>query len=643
MRPPDPGIRPEPDAAPGSLRVNDVREPAEDADADAAADTHDPTHHAVLASHGLPGRWEGRPRFVVLATTFDRGHQVLATWAAWDADPQRCERLDIVAIEGHPPTREALRQAHAPTLLSNTRNAAQRVQALLDAWPPLTPGLHRLSLARGRVTLLLAIGDVQTLLPRLELRADALFLVGPALSSPRVLAAIGRRAAPGATATTADDDADVQRGLQTAGFQVSRLPGLCGQGQRLEAVFAPAFVPRRAPARASAGLPPGTPQEALIIGGGLAGAFASDALIRQGWRCTVLDQHAQPAGGASGNPAGIFHGVAHRHDGVHARFGRAAALWAAHCYARWVGQEGVEGQVQGLLRLHPSPELPGLDAGYVHALDAERAAALCGVPTAQAAGGAWCYPGGGWVSPAALCRHLLASAGVHWQGGAQVASLRRSGGRWEALDAEGALLAAAPIVVLAQGAAPSLLQPGQAPALSEVRGQTTWFRAEPRLTRPVSGLGYALQRANGMLLCGASSQAGDGEVLLRGEDHHFNLQRLQALTGLQPAAGTAWEGRVGWRATVADKLPLVGAIPLSPDDMPAGPRLDQCRLVPRVPGLWVLGGLASRGLTWGPLAAELLAAQLSGAPLPLESELVDAVDPARGCVRAARQGAGAGG
>ncbi|MCE2660770.1 MAG: hypothetical protein LW854_21405, partial [Rubrivivax sp.] len=72
MRPPDPGIRPEPDAAPGSLRVNDVREPAEDADADAAADTHDPTHHAVLASHGLPGRWEGRPRFVVLATTFDR-------------------------------------------------------------------------------------------------------------------------------------------------------------------------------------------------------------------------------------------------------------------------------------------------------------------------------------------------------------------------------------------------------------------------------------------------------------------------------------------------------------------------------------------------------------------------------------------
>jgi tRNA 5-methylaminomethyl-2-thiouridine biosynthesis bifunctional protein len=51
--------------------------------------------------------------------------------------------------------------------------------------------------------------------------------------------------------------------------------------------------------------------------------------------------------------------------------------------------------------------------------------------------------------------------------------------------------------------------------------------------------------------------------------------------------------------------------------------------VPRHAGLHALLGLASRGLTWAPLAAELLAAQMSGEPLPLERDLCATLDPAR--------------
>jgi tRNA 5-methylaminomethyl-2-thiouridine biosynthesis bifunctional protein len=58
--------------------------------------------------------------------------------------------------------------------------------------------------------------------------------------------------------------------------------------------------------------------------------------------------------------------------------------------------------------------------------------------------------------------------------------------------------------------------------------------------------------------------------------------------------------------------------------------------VPRHPGLYGLLGYASRGLIWAPLAAELLAAQLEGEPLPLEMTLVDALDPARFVLRARR-------
>ena len=43
-------------------------------------------------------------------------------------------------------------------------------------------------------------------------------------------------------------------------------------------------------------------------------------------------------------------------------------------------------------------------------------------------------------------------------------------------------------------------------------------------------------------------------------------------------------------------------------------------------------------MVWAPLAAELLACQLDDDPLPIERDLVQAVDPARFHLRAMRRG-----
>jgi tRNA 5-methylaminomethyl-2-thiouridine biosynthesis bifunctional protein len=43
-------------------------------------------------------------------------------------------------------------------------------------------------------------------------------------------------------------------------------------------------------------------------------------------------------------------------------------------------------------------------------------------------------------------------------------------------------------------------------------------------------------------------------------------------------------------------------------------------------------------MVWAPLAAELLACQLDGEPLPLERDLARAIDPARFHLRALRRG-----
>ena len=65
-----------------------------------------------LAGNGLPERWAGRERFVVLETGFGLGLNFLATWRAWKDDPSRCARLHYVAIEKHPFSLQDLRTLH---------------------------------------------------------------------------------------------------------------------------------------------------------------------------------------------------------------------------------------------------------------------------------------------------------------------------------------------------------------------------------------------------------------------------------------------------------------------------------------------------------------------------------------------------
>ena len=68
----------------------------------------------------------------------------------------------------------------------------------------------------------------------------------------------------------------------------------------------------------------------------------------------------------------------------------------------------------------------------------------------------------------------------------------------------------------------------------------------------------------------------------------------------------------------------------------ASRRLDQPRFVPRRPGLYVFTALGSRGIAQAALGGEILAAGLTGAPVPAPASLLDALDPGRFIARAAR-------
>ncbi|HAS9883342.1 TPA: bifunctional tRNA (5-methylaminomethyl-2-thiouridine)(34)-methyltransferase MnmD/FAD-dependent 5-carboxymethylaminomethyl-2-thiouridine(34) oxidoreductase MnmC, partial [Salmonella enterica] len=56
-------------------------------------------------------------------------------------------------------------------------------------------------------------------------------------------------------------------------------------------------------------------------------------------------------------------------------------------------------------------------------------------------------------------------------------------------------------------------------------------------------------------------------------------------------------------------------------------------LAPVYPGLFMLGALGSRGLCSAPLCAEILAAQMSNEPIPLDASTLAALNPNRLWVR----------
>ena len=581
-----------------------------------------PTAAEQLATCGFPERWAGSKACVLLDTAFGQGLGVLAAWQAWrDAGAQapmlhtapgapRPVQLVVVSIAARPPAAAQLLAWHAHT------PRAALARHLAAVWPAATPDLHLLDLEPG-VRMLLAVG-LRPWLRQLRLQAD-LVLLDESHPPP------GACTEPGATRWGT-------HALKALGRLLAPQAMLLGTRAGL-----PIQRPRRAPAAPSLGP---ARRCAVIVGAGIAGACCAAALTRAGWACTVLDANAAPAQGASGNPAGLFHGTVHAGDGMHARFTRACALHATRVM-RGLIAAGVPGRADGFLRAHanaatsadwPSDWVQRLDAGALH----ERAPAL-------RADSAWFYPGGGWIDAAAAVRHLLAAPGIVFQSDCAVHALQRDGDGWCVLDAQHRVLATAPTIVLATaGQLPTLLDAhGHAgpspelPAAQHSRGQLTWFDSPASLPHPVAGQGYAVAWQPGRLLCGASSQPGDDDPAVRDSDHAFNLQRLALLTGIQPLPGSALHGRVGWRHQTADRLPLAGAVPSALQ--PLGGRFEQLRDVARVPGLWTVAGLGGRGFTWAPLLGEVVAAMVGGGPMPMDSNMLDAVDPARGLLRHARR------
>jgi tRNA 5-methylaminomethyl-2-thiouridine biosynthesis bifunctional protein len=562
-----------------------------------------------LAGNGLPARWSGRERFVILETGFGLGLNFLAAWEALEADPRGPARLHFISTEKHPFARADLARA-----LTHWDSLAPFADALLAAWPPPLAGFHRLVFDNGRVMLTLLLGDARELLPQLEARVDAFFLDGfapaknPELWSPEIVRELARLAAPGATLATWTVAGGVRSALADAGFAIEKREGF---GRKRE------MLAGRWPGD-GATQPPGA-RRAVVVGGGLAGTLVAERLGMRSWDVALVEHRAE----ASGASIGLLRPIANLRDTLNARASRAAFLYALqHFRGLKAVDAGLRWEACGALQLAADDDEAAryrgiaTSQGYPPELlafvERDQASELAGLAIPRPG---WWFPSGAWVSLARLAAACLARAGVHVRryAGRRVERLEREGNDWRALDAEGRVIAEAPVLVLANASDARRLAPQARLALERVRGQLTYLPPSPRrrLTVIVSGDGYVGPLPEGGHCIGATYQHDDGDEAVREADHRENLERARRMLpdfaeGVEAAGLGGW---TGFRSTVADRMPVFGAL--------------------ESPGLYAATGLGSRGLLWGPIGAELLACALAGEPAPLPRDLAGAMAPQR--------------
>lgn len=535
--------------------------------------------------------WQGRKRFTLFDADYGDGSRCASLIAQWRADPARSAQLHVIALA-----------------------------------PGLMPGWHRIPQADASVTLDLIAAPLQTALAQMTASLDAIRLHHvDGTDFARPLARI--------TALDAQ--------LDGAGLTEPQLDALRTHGFIFDAGLQQARFASRKPRLPT---PTQGDKRAIVIGAGLAGSAACERLCARGWDVTLIERHAAPAMEASGNLAGVYMPLLSRDDNIPTRLTRTAYLYALR-YWETLGGIGrrIEGQACGVLQLARDPDhaavqralarempFPPAFAQWLERLDAE---ALLGHPAPD---GGWLFRQGGWARPGSVCAAMLDACGARLtrRFGTGSVTVRQDGDGWCVVDADGATLATAPTVILANGPAAVTMAQAATLPLFAVRGQVTHLdaAAAPTLPLVLCREAYMTPPAQGVCSFGATYDS-DSETALRASSQAANLANIRDLLH-DPSIGVdaPLRGRVGFRCVAPDRLPLVGRLP----DVAAAGGQERLRDVPRHAGMHALLGYASRGLIWAPLAAELLAAQLDGEPLPLESTLIDALDPARFVLRARR-------
>ena len=543
--------------------------------------------------HYLSARWSGRRSFTVVDPHFGLGEFFLHLWRHWQSDPRRCERLHVVSWVSQLPEQAQCCNSLQPGLPAELVDLSE---SLLARMPMNLPGVHRLEFEEARVTLTLFIGAKVSSLSQLTGRVDLLR----------------------SDLAWCSDAAEINSRLGRDLFPVAH---------KCES-FAPGSVWNADE--------PASERLAIVVGAGFAGMGIAHALALRGWETRVFDEGWQTTHASHhGHIAAALTPQVSRDDNYRARLSRAGVLRALY---RWrdapasailrcgaLQLERTSGRIVDLSVLANELDCPTEWLRYVNAQEASE---LAGMPLDR---GGLFFSLACRVQPEALLGFLAAETGAQ-VARARVTRIEYRQGLWHAFGqrmgfgAESTCLASAPKLILANSRAVGTLldscgylsPTARIASLHALGGEATSLSSLSLQGGPacvIAGDGYVLPEVGGICVVGSTYLHDPDKVFHSREGARSNVERAAGLLAMPALStnldATGLSGWAGFRAVLPGRLPAIGPVVAA-----------SCP-----PGLWVAAAYASRGLTWSALAGDLISAAFEGEPLPLETELLQYLNP----------------
>ena len=588
--------------------------------------------------------------FTIAETGFGTGLNFLCAWQLFDKIALNDCLLHFISTEKYPLTPGDMQRALTlfPELEPYTSEFKKAYQL------PTTKQLC-LSFSDGRVQLTLLIGDVLDTLPAVEQPVNAWFLDGfapaknPDMWQPSLFQTMATKSANGATYATFTAARMVQNGLSSAGFTINKCSGFGAKRDMICGQFLPEL------SRSTATLPwfafkkhNDPDKKAVVIGGGLAGTSCAFALAERGWQVELLEQHNQLAQEASGNAQGILYAKLSAGDTPLSQFILEGYHYTLSLLERLNLQEWDQcGVIQLATEQHQIKRHRSLNQQHSDQLlkymTQHQLSEIAGIPV-QSDG--LYFPRAGWINPPAFCRAMANHPNITVKTNITVEQLQKNAQGWDVISGE-TKVANAKTVIIAEGTASNQLPQVQHLPLKAIRGQVSRViatQSSSQLTTCVCGKGYIAPSYEGYHSMGATFNIKDDSPDISHRDHQKNLAlQAYAFPAMYSALGTKnaiiTGGRVGFRCTTPDYLPVVGGII---DYKPFIEKFAPLRTNKKhrfsdyahyLDGLYISSGHGSRGLLSCPLSGEILAAIINNDLLPVEESLLYHLNPTRFLVR----------
>ena len=666
-----------------------------------------------LRGNHLPQRWKD-PKlasFTICELGFGTGLNFCWTWSRFLEIAHPRARLHYIACELYPLDKKDIIKA-----LSIFPELGDKARLFIQSIPFFHPGMYELRFANGRICLSLYWGDSKEMLQNLSpsRKVDSWFLdgfspaVNPEMWSKEIFFYMKKLSHDQSSFSSYSAASIVRKRLQQAGFEVHKTKGfgskrdmITGHLKQNKPPPPPSLQTNKTSFVTAKHNNSLNTLDAIVIGSGIAGSCIADSLAERGKIVLVIEREKQEGMGASSQETGIAHPLIHRQSTSKSRLSTAGFFYLLNYIQKLLSRHNKNLSLShcGVLQLLPNIDqdhfifykdlCSRIDKDLVQYLSKEESKRQCGFSCSS---DGLFFPQGIKVSIPKICKAALDHPNITVQFCQEAFSFHQEKREnktisWNVRDKNKNLIASSSVLIFACAYDLLRFPLFENLPLKKVRGQTFDLSCQKEfdgLQCVVSYGGYiipldaeaTLSQERAAEVKGRSFRIG---TVFEESNHDPNpiqeqnermyaqlLERLHGLEDILPskigrdfskkesASFSFSKGRVGFRTSAPDHLPICGPVPdlsslqeelIHERRKGIGKKnfllrknalLSREESLPNLQGLFMSTAFGSHGLTFAPLCAEVVAAQVCKEVLPIEKDLAEAIAPQRFVLRGLR-------